>query len=96
MGVHELATPIQTARYRSLQWVGKRKLTENELTDCYIAVGTAGFARRLTEMLGVVWRRMVSNGVEWEAPMASMASVALMASMSNFGSDDVNGYDGRT
>ena len=67
--------------YRCLRWVDKRKLMEHVLRECYIAVGTAGLARRLTEMLGVVWRRMVMNDVDWAAPVASMAPVTPMAAM---------------
>ena len=42
VGVHEIATPRETARSRS----GDRctKLMENELKDCYFEDGTADFA----------------------------------------------------
>ena len=38
-------------------------------------------ASRLKEMFGVIWRRTVSNGVEWVLPMDPMLPMASMASM---------------
>ena len=78
MGVQELATQREAAMYTSLRWDEQMKLMENELRDCYITIGTAVFARRLTVVLGVVWRRTVSNGVDWAAPVPSMAPMASM------------------